>query len=42
MTDWSMYSDAEIMKLYQLAQETCNGRAIKSLKEEMSRRNRDE
>ncbi len=41
MSNWKMFSDNELMKLYWLAVETRNGRAIKAIKEEMSRRERE-
>lgn len=36
------FTDTELMKLYQVAIETRDGRYIKAIKQEMSRRNRDE
>lgn len=39
---WEFYSDGEIMKLYTIAVETRDGKNIKALKDEMSRRTREE
>ena len=38
---WALYSDQEIMKMYRIAVDTQDGKNIKALRNEMSRRNRE-
>lgn len=41
MNKWAIFTDSEIMKLLQQAIELRNGKYIKELKEETTRRNRE-
>ena len=42
MKRWKDFNDKDLMKLLQEAIELQNGRYIKAIKEEITRRNRDE
>lgn len=42
MNKWAIYTDSEIMKLLQLAIKLRDGKYIKELKQEITRRNREE